>query len=128
MSKSTYSGTHGRVESLARMTAEARAVIVVAVGRAMREVLPFTAMEQVDISQCLDDGPDVVRVEIVCRCTARYMELTLEPLRDMEGMVESQMSVALAELFDTAVWVRRVTVTEDGPMSLRCAGSFIVVG
>lgn len=128
MSKSTYSGTQEHGARLAQATAEVRAVIGAAVGRAMREVLPFTAVERVEISHCPNDGPDVTRVEIVCRCTTRYTELGLEPLRDMEGMLESQMSVALAELLDAVVWVHRVAVTEDDRAVLRCVGSFFVAG
>lgn len=128
MSKSTYGTARERVESLAEVEAAARAAITAAIGRAMREVLPFTTVEWVEVSRGLDDGPDVVLMEIVCRCATRCTELALEQPCDMEGMVESQMSVALIELLEAVVRVRGVWVTEDGPEALRCAGSFLIMG
>lgn len=127
MSKSTYGSARECVESLAEVEAAARAAIRAAVGRAMREVLPFTTVERMEVSRGLDDGPDAVLMEIVCRCATRRTELALEQPCDMEGMVESQMSVALVELLEAVVRVRGVWVTEDGPEALRCAGSFLIM-
>ena len=128
MRKSTYGSARERTVSLADVAAAARPAVRAVVGRAMREVLPFTTVERVEVLRGRDDGRDIVLMDIICRCATRRTELVLEQPGDMEGMVESQMSVALVELLEAVVRVRGVWVTQDGPEALRCAGSFLIIG